>query len=486
MKLYIKESYELTEAIADIKKYYPKIPDDVFMQLISLDPTYKGNDSAGKYSKWLLNLYNKGNLTDEEFNEVTPLLNQFTIYRNRIQNKDLNSYKSLDDLSNVLASVIDDDSMLTNRQKVRFLKNVKSGKIKTNAEDDYDVVLETPNFIVFVPNTHEASMKLGKGTEWCTAHENPDWYNQYTENGGKLYIIKNKKTGERWQYSDLKNAFLDSSDSEFDIQGLMCRDEKLSKFFAKFLDVDYFNFNGTWVYDGTKIPYNIRNLIINIEILDNVTNIDDKTFFALDNLKKVIIPNSVVSIGAGAFSNCINLTEITIPDGVRSIENSTFAHCMQLTEIIIPDNVVSIGDIAFYYCTNLTRIVIPNSVTFIGEWAFKGCPYLTIYTNNEYAKEYCKENNISVKPLNNNESYKKPFKLHIKESISGRIEDTNERCIMEPNGYWVGANGRKITSYERIDKEIEYDKNGNPVKRQYSMDRQHRFWIETEDRIKEY
>ena len=48
---------------------------------------------------------------------------------------------------------------------------------------------------------------------------------------------------------------------------------------------------------------------------------------------------------------------------------------------------------------------------------------------------------------------------------------------------WTGSNGRKITSYERVDKDVEYDKNGNPVKRQYSMDRQHRFWIETEDSI---
>ena len=73
----------------------------------------------------------------------------------------------------------------------------------------------------------------------------------------------------------------------------------------------------------------------------------------------------------------------------------------------------------------------------------------------------------------------------IQESISGRIEDTNERCIMEPNGYWVN-NGRRITSYTRVDKDVEYDKNGNPVKRQYSMDRQHRFWVETEDRIHNY
>jgi hypothetical protein len=114
----------------------------------------------------------------------------------------------LDALADTLTSVIDDDSMLTPRQKVRFLKNVKSGKIKTNAEDDYDVVLNTPKFIVYVPNTHEASMKLGKGTDWCTAHENPDWYNRYTKDSGKLYIIRDKKTGERWQYSDSTEDFL--------------------------------------------------------------------------------------------------------------------------------------------------------------------------------------------------------------------------------------------------------------------------------------
>lgn len=78
------------------------------------------------------------------------------------------------------------------------------------------------------------------------------------------------------------------------------------------------------------------------------------------------------------------------------------------------------------------------------------------------------------------------MKLHINESIiSGRIENTDERCKMEPIGYWVDG-GRRITSYERVDKEVEYDKNGNPVKRQYCMDRQHRFWIETEDRITNY
>lgn len=78
------------------------------------------------------------------------------------------------------------------------------------------------------------------------------------------------------------------------------------------------------------------------------------------------------------------------------------------------------------------------------------------------------------------------MKIIIESNITGRIAETGEHCVMEPNGYWVGAGGRKITSYERVDKDVEYNDAGEPVRRQYSMDRQHRFWVETEDEIKNY
>ena len=65
--------------------------------------------------------------------------------------------------------------------------------------------------------------------------------------------------------------------------------------------------------------------------------------------------------------------------------------------------------------------------------------------------------------------------------ISGRIAETGEPCKMRMNGYWVGGGGKHISSYERVDKEVEYNEDGRPVYRQYSMDRHHRFWLETED-----
>lgn len=377
IKLYIKETFSMNEDIEAVKKYYPNIDDDTFMQLIQLDPTYRGNQSLGKYGKWILNLYNKGNLSTDDMNSITDVLNQFTTYRNRIHNKDLNSYKSLSDLEDILATVVDDDSMLTDRQKLRFLKNVKAGRTKISAEDDYDVVLETPNFIVYVPNTHEASMKLGNGTKWCTAHENPDWYNKYTKDNSKLYIVKNKKTGERWQYSDLEGDFLDEDDDEFNIWKLMQQDEKLSKFFEKFFGVDYYNFDGTWVYDGNEIPEQPKLDITEIIIDKNVTKIEENAFCYCKRLTSVYIPNSVIEIGDGAFKYCSSLESIDIPNSVTKIGDWAFKCCSNLISINIPNSVTEIGGNAFYYCYNLTSINIPNSVTEIRAYTFSRCENLT-------------------------------------------------------------------------------------------------------------
>ena len=379
LKIYINESNEfLNEDIDAVKKYYPNIDDDTFMQLIQLDPTYRGNQSLGKYGKWILNLYNKGNLSTNDMNNITNVLNQFTTYRNRIQNKDLNSYKSLADLEDILATVVDDDSMLTDRQKLRFLKNVKAGRTKISAEDDYNIVLETPKFIVYVPNTHEASMKLGQGTSWCTAHENPNWYNHYTEDGGKLYIVKDKKTGERWQYSDSSGDFLDDTDTEFNVLALLAQDKQLADFFSQFgfEGTEHFNENGYYVYDGTAIPDDMEKYILKVLIKDGITYIPERAFDGCTSLQIVEISNTVKTIGSKAFRGCNSLRYIDIPESVENIENGAFSYCEFLTTVKLSEGLQNISEDTFAGCERLSTIVIPNSVKRIGSDAFYGCESL--------------------------------------------------------------------------------------------------------------
>lgn len=91
---------------------------------------------------------------------------------------------------------------------------------------------------------------------------------------------------------------------------------------------------------------------------------------------KLIIPNSVTSIGERAFYDCSGLTSVTIPNSVTSIGRNAFYGCSGLTSVTIPNSVTSIGNEAFYWCSNLTPVTIPNSVTSIGSNAFYQVPHI--------------------------------------------------------------------------------------------------------------
>ena len=51
----------------------------------------------------------------------------------------------------------------------------------------------------------------------------------------------------------------------------------------------------------------------------------------LGSSNSVVIPDSVIAIGAGAFRGCESLTSITMPDGVKTIGYSAFYYCNKLT-----------------------------------------------------------------------------------------------------------------------------------------------------------
>lgn len=97
------------------------------------------------------------------------------------------------------------------------------------------------------------------------------------------------------------------------------------------------------------------------------------------NVKEVVIPNTVTSIGEYAFINCESLTNITIPDSVTSIGVEAFAGCTSLESVTIPNSLTTIEEGAFSDCISLTEIIIPNSVTYIGKFAFWNCMSLKIY-----------------------------------------------------------------------------------------------------------
>ena len=163
---------------------------------------------------------------------------------------------------------------------------------------------------------------------------------------------------------------------------------------------------------GSEAFWNCTGLT-SITIGNSVTSIGIRAFNGCTGLTEVTIPNSVTSIGDWAFLGCTGLTSIEvesgntaydsrdncnaiietstntlvcgckntiIPNSVTSIGSGAFYGSTGLTSITIPNSVTSIGDGAFYSCTGLTSITIPNSVTSIGYRAFEGCTGLTEVT----------------------------------------------------------------------------------------------------------
>ena len=118
-----------------------------------------------------------------------------------------------------------------------------------------------------------------------------------------------------------------------------------------------------------------------VTIPNSVTSIGSRAFFSCTGLKKVTIGNSVKSIGNEAFPHCTSLTAITIPNSVTSIESGTFYSCTSLKTVTIGNSVKSIGSNAFSSCTSLTAITIPNSVTSIGDETFYNCRSLEHVTS---------------------------------------------------------------------------------------------------------
>lgn len=130
-----------------------------------------------------------------------------------------------------------------------------------------------------------------------------------------------------------------------------------------------------WAQDlGLKIsPYKIVDGVL-LSANDNLDLFEENT-------GTLVIPNSVTSIGEGAFANIQGLRTIIIPANVREIQKNAFNGNMTLEKVIFETEVQDgeekgverIGPNAFYGCRRLVSIEMPDTVKEIRSSAFFGC-----------------------------------------------------------------------------------------------------------------
>ena len=144
-----------------------------------------------------------------------------------------------------------------------------------------------------------------------------------------------------------------------------------------------------------------------------VTAIAENAFRRNKGLRRITVPNSVISIGANAFADCTALLEVSLGDNVKQIGKDAFSGCVTLskvqvssiavwlditfentsanpfsyakelyvgtqlmTEVTVPVGVTEIKAYAFYNMPSLISVRMPDSVTVIGDAAFYACSRL--------------------------------------------------------------------------------------------------------------
>ena len=173
--------------------------------------------------------------------------------------------------------------------------------------------------------------------------------------------------------------------------------------------------SANFIYEGDVLFNKDKSEIISFRnqeiesyiIPDSVTSIGDGAFWCCSSLSSLVIPDSVVNIKGNPFYlwkgklECLSASFIyednvlfnmdksklisyrnqeaksfIIPNGVMSIEKYAFSGCSSLISISVPKSVTSIGDGAFDGCSSLSSIAISDSITSISAWTFDGCKSL--------------------------------------------------------------------------------------------------------------
>ncbi len=144
-------------------------------------------------------------------------------------------------------------------------------------------------------------------------------------------------------------------------------------------------FAGCYQHAGERGPggdYRYVYGLSELKIGSRVTTIGAHAFDGCRHLGQIEFGNALTTIGDYAFSNCMSCPEdgctiasleVTLPNSVTSLGVGAFQGATRMPGITLSENITKIPDYAFAYCGNLTSITMSPAVDSISKSAFIGC-----------------------------------------------------------------------------------------------------------------
>lgn len=88
----------------------------------------------------------------------------------------------------------------------------------------------------------------------------------------------------------------------------------------------------------------------------------------MEKESELVLPDSVQSIGKGAFMGCTILVSVTIPESVTYLGDEAFKDCINLKEITIPKSIPWLGKNTFSGCNSLKRMLMKRKLYKKSKW----------------------------------------------------------------------------------------------------------------------
>ena len=197
------------DRVDDVRKKYFDQTSQSILTSDMFDDLVKGSGEIAtnhKYLEWMVDRWVKTKLDNpdvpisnkEGIEEVIKAVGNFERVKNRLDQKDIYQYSTLDELFKALIAI---DSK--QRREV-------------STREDSEKVYESDRYVVVVPETREASCYYGSGTKWCTAQTDRDYFTNYKKSGELYYIIDKTKPSSDPFYKVALNKKLSGEEDFWD------------------------------------------------------------------------------------------------------------------------------------------------------------------------------------------------------------------------------------------------------------------------------
>lgn len=237
------------------------------------------------------------------------------------------------------------------------------------------------NTIVFVP-------------EGCGEAYDTIWTNNVIVEGKGVSVDVNITTPGTFGLEVLKQADYLKDVNYLKVGGSLNSDDLvlLRGSLPNLVEIDYSDLK---VEDFTSSYAPSNNKFISIVLPKSLKKISSGV--SSPNLRSVVVPEGVTSIGSDVFRYCSMLKDVTLPSTLKSIGNYCFYQTKieniilpegltslgqdsfrktRISEIVIPDSIEILTSCVFYECSRLTNVVLPKNLREIGHSAFNSCSNL--------------------------------------------------------------------------------------------------------------